>query len=196
MHMEYHSVGYLLNPKYMSVDHANAHRAAGHDGLYEELMADLETVATRLSTAADGTTDTDKVGRIMVQYSEYIDATSPLRNPNGPALSKIGTQLLKDQPWKWWNAFGARHYPDLAFVAMRVLSKQVGIGAVERSHKKMKNGVFSKARPNLSAAKANVECYINCNVPELDRVESEEPLWLDSYDEDDKIVPDSETAAA
>ena len=58
---------------------------------------------------------------------------------------------------------------------------------------KMKNGVFSKARPNLSAAKANVECYINCNVPELDRVESEEPLWLESYGEDDEVVPDSDT---
>ena len=45
----------------------------------------------------------------------------------------------------------------------------------------------------MSAAKANVECYINCNVPELDRVESEEPLWLESYGEDDEVVPDSDT---
>ena len=28
--------------------------------------------------------------------------------------------------------------------------------------------------------------YTNCNVPELDRVESEEPLWLESYGEDDE----------
>ena len=76
---------------------------------------------------------------------------------------------------------------------MRVLSKQVGIGAVEHSHKKMKNGVFSKERGRLSAAKANVECYINCNVPELDRIEAEEPSWLESYDEFDvdDVVPDA-----
>ena len=53
----------------------------------------------------------------------------------------------------------------------------------------------SKARASLGAAKANVECYINCNVPELDRVECEEPLWLESYGEDDEVVPDSDTAA-
>jgi len=78
---------------------------------------------------------------------------------------------------------------------MRVLSKQVGVGAVERSHKKMKNGVFSKARPSLSSEKASVECYINCNVPELDRVETDEPLWLETYDEVEVtgVVPDIET---
>ena len=104
-------------------------------------------------------------------------------------------ELINEKPWKWWKAFGARYYPDLAFVAMRVLSKQVGVGAVERSHKKMKNGVFSKSRPNLSAKKASVECYINCNVPEIDRIEVDEPLWLETYDEldDSGVVPDAET---
>ena len=45
----------------------------------------------------------------------------------------------------------------------------------------------------MSAAKANVECYINCNVPELDRIEAEEPSWLESYDEFDvdDVVPDA-----
>ena len=82
----------------------------------------------------------------MIQYAEYIDSASPLRNPDGPARSAAGIELINEAPWKWWKAFGTRYYPDLAFVAMRVLSKQVGVGAVERSHKKMKNGVFSKAR--------------------------------------------------
>ena len=43
--------------------------------------------------------------------------------------------------------------------------------------------------------KASVECYINCNVPELDRVETDEPLWLETYDEVEVtgVVPDIET---
>eukprot|EP01043_Picozoa_sp_COSAG02_P051034 COSAG02_NODE_5319_length_4442_cov_2.816947_3_plen_196_part_00 len=183
--MPYHSVGYLLNPKYMDVDHTVAHTAQGNDGIYEELMSDFDTVATRLCTSHDGVIDNDKVGRIMVQYAEYLSSDNPLRNPNGPACSTVGRQLIKEQPWKWWKAFGPRYYPDLSMVAMRVLSKQVGIGAVERSHKKMKNAVFSKDRGTLSAAKANVGCYINCNAQQLDRNEANEPSWLESYDESD-----------
>ena len=58
-----------------------------------------------------------------------------------------------------------------------------------------KNGVFSKDRASLSAEKANRECYINCNVPELDRIEIDEPEWLETYDESDGagVVPDKET---
>ena len=78
---------------------------------------------------------------------------------------------------------------------MRVLSKQVGIGAVERSHKKMKNAIFSKDRGSLSAAKANIGCYINCNTPQLDRNEADAPYWLESYDESnlDGVLSDADT---
>ena len=47
----------------------------------------------------------------------------------------------------------------------------------------------------MSAEKASRECYINCNVPELDRIETDEPLWLETYDEleGSGVVPDYET---
>ena len=37
--------------------------------------------------------------------------------------------------------------------------------------------------------------YINCNVPELDRIEIDEPEWLETYDASDGVgvVPDTET---
>ena len=41
--------------------------------------------------------------------------------------------------------------------------------------------------------KTSRECYINCNVPELDRIGIDEPQWLESYDESDGVVPDTET---
>ena len=128
-----------------------------------------------------------------IQYAEYIQANSPLRDPNGLAQTQTAIEMAKKQPWKWWTVFGAQYYPDLAYVAQHVLSKQVGIGAVERSHKKMKKGVFATNRPHLSAAKANAECYINCNVPELDRLDSEEPEWLEAYGDGDEVVLDSVT---
>ena len=47
----------------------------------------------------------------------------------------------------------------------------------------------------MSAKKASVECCINCNVPELDRMEIDEPLWLERYgeEEDGEVVADTET---
>ena len=59
----------------------------------------------------------------------------------------------------------------------------------------MKNAIFSKDRGNLSAAKANIGCYINCNAPQLDRNEADAPYWLESYDESnlDGVVSNADT---
>ena len=69
---------------------------------------------------------------------------------------------------------------------------QVGVGAVERSHKMMKKVLFTEDRPSLSPQQANKECYIHFNIKRLDAV----PDWIESYEEGSKdgVTPDSETA--
>ena len=75
------------------------------------------------------------------------------------------------------------------FVARRVLSKQVGVGAVERSHKVMKNVVFSKDRPQLDPAKADRDLFTNLNTRALDRVALVRDLdildWVEYYGDED-----------
>ena len=78
--------------------------------------------------------------------------------------------------------------PTLGYVARRVLSKQVGVGAVERSHKGMKYTVFSKDRNQMSPAKADRDLYTLLNTRALQRVDSslaeQVPDWVTLYSED------------
>ena len=78
--------------------------------------------------------------------------------------------------------------PTLGYVARRVLSKQVGVGDVERSHKGMKYTVFSKDRNQLSPAKADRDQYALLNTRALQRVDSslaeQVPDWVTLYSED------------
>eukprot|EP01050_Picozoa_sp_SAG11_P044162 SAG11_NODE_21317_length_427_cov_2.359756_1_plen_89_part_10 len=73
------------------------------------------------------------------------------------------------QPHTWWNSY-AHDAPELAYVARRVLSKHVGIGAIERSHKKLKSSVFSKTRNWMQQTKINRETYVSYNLQKLDRL--------------------------
>lgn len=63
---------------------------------------------------------------------------------------------------EFWQSEG-RCYPALRYVAMRVLSKPLGIGSVERSHKKLKNVILTAKRNRLHISKVNQELYINYN---------------------------------
>jgi hypothetical protein len=89
------------------------------------------------------------MARLLLQFAEYRGSGS---HKTGAAAA--ATLLVKngDIPcWRWWESF-ATDWPELKFVAVRVLSKQVGIGAAERSHKLMKRKVFSPDRPNLGVS--------------------------------------------
>ena len=91
-------------------------------------MDDLEAVATKIFRG-----DAESVTLVMTQFTEYMAPGTHRREMSIALLPMIeeGTKT----PWSGWEAFGARHFPQLAKVAIRVLTKQVGIGAVERSHK-------------------------------------------------------------
>ena len=54
---------------------------------------------------------------------------------------------------------------------MHVLSKQVGVGVVERSHKVMKNVTFDKTRARMEPMKANRDLYTNLNTRALRKTE-------------------------
>ena len=85
--------------------------------------------------------------------------------------------------WKYWQQFG-HDLPELAHVATRVLSKHVGIGAVERTHKKMKNVIFNKSRGCLNVVKASNEVYFNHNQQKLDNIASADIDELFAWSED------------
>jgi len=66
-----------------------------------------------------------------------------------------------------------------------VLSKQVGVGAVERSHKVMKNVTFDKTRARMEPMKADRDLYTNLNTRALRKTEETNvPDWVQFYSEE------------
>ena len=97
-------------------------------------MDDLEAVAGKLFRNEVDTDD--MVAEVSDEIMKYLKP-GPHRGPvSVKFIKKI--QEGKKPPWAWWESIGCRHFPHLARIALRVLTKQVGIGAVERSHKVMK----------------------------------------------------------
>ena len=91
-------------------------------------MDDLEAVANKIFE-----NDVDSVTKVITQFTEYMAPGTHRRGASVALLPMI--EAGDKSPWSWWEAFGSRHFPELAKVAIRVLTKQVGIGAVERAHK-------------------------------------------------------------
>ncbi|MDA8539166.1 hAT family dimerization domain-containing protein [bacterium] len=76
------------------------------------------------------------VAEAMDELNAFLE---PGKHRNGASLAAI-KKIESDQEsqyykksWKWWESFGCRYFPNLAKIALRVLTKQVGIGAVERA---------------------------------------------------------------
>ena len=72
-----------------------------------------------------------------------------------------------------------------------MLSKQVGVGAVERSHKVMKHVTFDKSRATMDPMKADRDLYTNLNTRALRKMEGNNvPDWVQFYSEeiDENIV--------
>ena len=127
LHCSFHGVGFLLYPpRLVTLDLDKLDEE--FSGVKDELMDDLEAVATKIFRG-----DAESVTLVMTQFTEYMAPGTHRREMSIALLPMIeeGTKT----PWSWWEAFGARHFPQLAKVAIRVLTKQVGIGAVERAHK-------------------------------------------------------------
>lgn len=79
--------------------------------------------------------DDDKVAEAMDELNSFLQ---PGKHRNGASLAAIKAIESKDskyynKSWKWWESFGCRYFPNLGKIALRVLTKQVGIGAVERA---------------------------------------------------------------
>ena len=81
-------------------------------------------------------------------------------------------------PWEYFEAY-VHDKPHLGKVARYVLSKQVGVGAVERSHKIMKNVTFDKTRAAMDPMKADRDLYTNLNICALRKMEENiVPDWV------------------
>ena len=93
----------------------------------------------------------------------YKAANSPFKDPI--RLKNIATM----PDYKWWEMY-AMHAPELAYVAMHVLSKPIGVGGVERSHKKLNSSVVTKHRNHLNHGAQQREVYVNMNAPTVAKV--------------------------
>jgi hypothetical protein len=148
MHCDYHAAAYALDPEYIDVD---------VDKCDKEVYAGLKRVIGRLYHGYDSDEEKKQL---------YKDAIKEFREYNGPD-SKLKTTECKIiaedcDAHEFWQSEG-RCYPALRYVAMRVLSKPLGIGSVERSHKKLKNVILTAKRNRLHISKVNQELYINYN---------------------------------
>ena len=144
---DYWCAGYALAPHCIDVDHAAADEA---------VLSGLETVCNRLFYD-----DTDKAAKAFAQYTTvYKASNSPFKTPQRLA------NIKNMPPHQWWKAY-SKHAPELAYVAMHVLSKQVGVGAVERSHKKLKSVVATKHRNRLQPGNQNREVCVSANSSSL-----------------------------
>ena len=91
---------------------------------------------------------------------------------------------------------------------MHVLSKQVGVGPVERSHKKLKSVVAAKHRNRLHEVNQQRQVFVNMNGPILRNVanpdyfepwnhdESNSDTDEDSSSEEDVAAPTAAPTAA
>jgi len=184
----YWGAGYALAPACIDVD---------HDEVDEEVMDSLEIVCNRLWH-----NDVSKAAKAFREYKTvYKAANSPFKVPS--RLANIGEMPA----YLWWQLY-ERHAPELAYVAMHVLSKQVGVGPVERSHKKLKSVVATKHRNRLHEVNQQRQVFVNMNGPILRNVanpdyfepwnhdESNSDTDEDSSSEEDVAAPTAAPTAA
>ena len=150
-------------------------------------MESLETVCDRLFHG-----DVLKAAKAFADYKlVYKAANSPFKKPS--RLANISSM----PPHLWWDTY-KNHAPELAYVAMHVLSKQVGVGPVERSHKKLKSVIATKHRNWLHPDNQNRQVYVNMNGPILRNVENPdyvEPWNTMNVESDDESDDESAPAA-
>ena len=146
-------------------------------------MNSLEVVCNRLWH-----NDVDKAAKAFRDYkSIYKAGNSPFKEPH--RLRNISEM----PPHMWWDLY-AKHAPELAYVAMHVLSKQVGVGPVERSHKKLKSVIATKHRNRLHEANQQRQVFVNMNAPILRNVASPDYIepWNRESDSEEESSDDSE----
>lgn len=166
LHCPYHSVGYLGHPRFIDVDLY----AADHDEFRDELLADLELVAGRLFFQCP-----EKAAKAMAQFGKYKAADSRYKS-----IVRRAAYPNHTTSYGYWDMFG-HDLPELAYIFRRVLSKQIGIGDIERGHKVMKNTVFHKMRGALNPNKASEECATIYNQKVLDGIR-ENLQWYQYYE--------------
>ena len=171
LHCPYHSVGFMLHPK----NHAIDLNAEAMEPYIEELRADFMTVCSRIFKG-----DATKAAKALKEFNEY-KRPEYMQGMEGN-IRKEG--ILISQPWEYFDAY-IHDKPNLGKVARHVLSKQVGVGAVERSHKVMKNVTFDKTRARMEPMKADRDLYTNLNTRALRKTEETNvPDWVQFYSEE------------
>jgi hypothetical protein len=172
---DYWGAGYALAPHCMGVDHAEC------DGC---VLESLESVCNRLFYD-----DLGKAAKAFADFSlVYKAMNSPFKDP-------VRLINIKGMPsYEWWNLY-AKHAPELAYVACHVLSKPVGVGAVERSHKKLKSVIARKHRNKLTADNQNKQVYVNMNGPTIAKVSSPDYIqpWSTMNDSSSSDDEDSDS---
>ena len=176
---DYWGAGYALAPHCMGVDHTECD---------ECILDSLETVCNRLFY--------DDLGKAAKAYADF---NLVYKAPNSPFKDPVRVMNIKGMPsYEWWKLY-AKHAPELAYVACHVLSKPVGVGAVERAHKKLKSVVARKHRNKLTANNQNKQVYVNMNGPTIAKVSSPDYIqpWStmeDSSSDDEDSSDDSESS--
>ena len=192
-HSSYHSVGFLINPLFIDKDPFAKDAYAKE--VQAELKADLKKVCQKLFYDPN---DDDSAHQDMVEaLLEYEKYRGDGAHRDDTSMEMIRQLKSGKMPlWNWWGYHSAT-FPKLTIVAERVLSKQVGIGPAERSHKQMKKHTFTVNRGSLDPKQANMECFVKYNAEEIDRRAPipEFPEWLEEMSELDGVVLDSATRA-
>jgi hypothetical protein len=167
----------MLHPK----NHAINLTSEAMKPYIEELRADFMTVSFRIHEG-----DASKAAKALKEFNEY-KRPEYMQGIEG-TIRKEGIPI--SVPWEYFEAY-VHDKPHLGKVARYVLSKQVGVGAVERSHKIMKNVTFDKTRAAMDPMKADRDLYTNLNICALRKMEENiVPDWVQFYSEeiDENIV--------
>eukprot|EP01052_Picozoa_sp_SAG31_P050869 SAG31_NODE_11813_length_995_cov_2.772321_1_plen_173_part_00 len=154
MYNHYHAAGYALDPEFIDADLTEAD---------PEIMEGLNEVCERLYHD-----DADKCAIAMAQFDEFRAAGSKFKSP--VCSWRLAAKRMPTH--RFWRQYGTiAKIPELTYVAMRVLSKQAGVGPIERSHKITKSHVHTAARGNMHPKNVSREVFISINQRLVDKLE-------------------------
>ena len=97
------------------------------------------------------------------QYSKYANKEGIFAN------TRIWEMAKGQSSWKWWQQWKGQ-FPELAKMAMRVLSQVTGAGAGERNWSTYYGFVVSTLRSRLLPDRARKLVYVHYNLRAVNRV--------------------------
>jgi hypothetical protein len=168
LHSELHGAGLCLDPEFHDIDHYQANEGQP----YWDLFAIVHKVYG----------NDDRADKALEQFSNYTNKIGMWGN------EKIFRSAKNMPAWTWWQQWKGR-VPELAKVAMRVLSQVSGAGAGERNWSTY-GFIMSDLRNRLAPGRAEKLVYVHYNkraVQRVKRVDYAESFFKWSEDDDSKL---------